>query len=109
MRRKKVAFLITILSHSKLMILDEPFNGIDPISTIEITNLINSLTKKGFNFLISSHQLDILEKVATQYIIMKDYKIIEMNYKNKINNESFYKKYKEIYGDESHENMVEYI
>ena len=81
------------------MILDEPFNGIDPISTIEITNLINSLTKKGFNFLISSHQLDILEKVATQYIIMKD----------KINNESFYKKYKEIYGDESHENMVEYI
>lgn len=106
---KKVAFLIAILSHSKLMILDDPFNGIDPISTIEITNLINSLTKKGFNFLISSHQLDILEKVATQYIIMKDYKIIEMNYKNKINNESFYKKYKEIYGDESHENMVEYI
>ena len=40
---------------------------------------------------------------------MRDYKIIEMNYKNKINNESFYKKYKEIYGDESHENMVEYI
>ena len=75
---KKVAFLITILSHSKLMILDEPFNGIDPISTIEITNLINSLTKKGFNFLISSHQLDILEKSCNTIYHHEDYKIIEM-------------------------------
>lgn len=106
---KKVSFLIIILSHSQLMILDEPFNGIDPISTIEIINLINSLRQKGFNFLISSHQLDILEELATQYIVMKDHKIIEKDYKDNINNESFYKKYKKIYGDEENENMVEYI
>lgn len=69
---KKVAFLIVLLSNSKLIILDEPFNGIDPIAIIEITSLINSLRVHGTNFLISSHQLDILEKIATQYIIMKN-------------------------------------
>lgn len=106
---KKVAFLIILLSHAKLIILDEPFNGIDPISTMEIINLINSLRKNGINFLISSHQLDILEKIATQYIIMKDYKIIEKNYKKDINEETFYEKYKEIYGDEFHEDMATYF
>ena len=103
---KKLAFLIILLSNAKLIILDEPFNGIDPISILEITNLINTLRKKGTNFLISSHQLDILEKVATQYIIMKDYQILEMGNMNRVDTVSLYDKYEKIYKDDYYDEYI---
>lgn len=103
---KKVSFLIVLLSNAKLIILDEPFNGIDPIAIIEITSLINSLREQETNFLISSHQLDILEKIATQYIIMKNCQIIEQNYMNQVDHASLYDKYKNIYGDNQYDEYL---
>ena len=104
--KNELAFLIILLSNAKLIILDEPFNGIDPISILEITNLINTLRKKGTNFLISSHQLDILEKVATQYIIMKDYQILEMGNMNRVDTVSLYDKYEKIYKDDYYDEYI---
>ncbi|MCD7892472.1 MAG: hypothetical protein LUG60_02100 [Erysipelotrichaceae bacterium] len=77
--------------------MDEPFNGIDPISVIQITQVINNSRINGTNFLITSHQLDILEKIATQYVIMKDYNIVEHEQMKK-DNTDLYERYKKIYG-----------
>ncbi len=96
---KKVAFLITLLSHASLIVMDEPFNGIDPMSVVQITRVITKLRESGTNFLITSHQLDILEKIGTQYIIMKDYHIVEEGHMHNVDKSSLYKKYGQIYGE----------
>lgn len=94
---KKLSFLIALLSHAPLIIMDEPFNGIDPISVIQITQVINNSRINGTNFLITSHQLDILEKIATQYVIMKDYNIVEHE-QIENDNTDLYERYEKIYG-----------
>lgn len=54
------------------MILDEPINGLDPAGIKEIRDIILELNKKGVTFLISSHLLDELGRIATKFGIMAD-------------------------------------
>ena len=61
-----------------MLILDEPINGLDPEGIIEIRELILKLNKeKGITFLISSHYLDELSKIATCYGFIHKGRIIK--------------------------------
>ena len=65
--RQRLGIAVLLLNKPELMLLDEPMNGLDPSGVVELRDLIISLNKKGITFLISSHILSELEKVATHY------------------------------------------
>ena len=65
--RQRLGIAILLLNNPQLMLLDEPMNGLDPSGVAELRDLIISLNKQGITFLISSHILSELEKVATHY------------------------------------------
>ena len=76
--RQRLGLAIALVGNPDLLILDEPINGLDPEGIIEIRELILKLNKeKGITFLISSHYLDELSKIATIYGFMNKSKIVK--------------------------------
>lgn len=70
---KQKISLIGAFSHSpKLLILDEPFVGLDPEAFIELKKLMKELCASGGAVLFSSHILDIVEKICNKIAIIKD-------------------------------------
>ena len=64
--RQRLGIAISLLSDPKLLILDEPMNGLDPKGFIDVRETILKLNKKGVTFLISSHILSELDKICTR-------------------------------------------
>lgn len=64
---QRLGIAIALLSDPELLILDEPINGLDPAGIKEIRDLIVEMNQKGITFMISSHLLDELGKIATNY------------------------------------------
>lgn len=75
--RQRLGIGVLLLNNPKLMLLDEPMNGLDPAGIADLRNLIVSLNKKGITFMISSHILSELEKVATYYGFISKGKILK--------------------------------
>ena len=67
-----------LVSHPDFIILDEPINGLDPEGIIDIRELVLKLNKeRRITFLISSHYLDELSKIATHYGFLNNGAIIQ--------------------------------
>ncbi|MCQ2742834.1 MAG: ATP-binding cassette domain-containing protein [Bacilli bacterium] len=75
--RQRLGIAVLLLNNPRLMLLDEPMNGLDPSGIAELRNLITSLNEKGITFLISSHILSELEKVATHYGFIQKGKLLK--------------------------------
>ena len=76
--KQRLGIAIALVGSPDFLILDEPINGLDPEGIIEIRELILKLNKeKGITFLISSHYLDELSKIATYYGFIDNGKIIK--------------------------------
>jgi len=65
--KQRLGIAILLLNNPKLMFLDEPMNGLDPSGIASLRELIIDLNHQGITFVISSHILSELEKVATHY------------------------------------------
>ena len=66
--RQRLCIAMALAGRPDFLILDEPTNGLGPQSTIEIRELILKLNREhGISFLISSHMLDELARLATHY------------------------------------------
>lgn len=74
--KQKLGIAIALLNHPKLIILDEPMNGLDVEATIGVRKIIKQYAEQGTAFLISSHILSELQKVMTRIILINDGKII---------------------------------
>lgn len=76
--KQRLGIAIALIGNPDFLILDEPINGLDPEGIIEIRELILKLNKEnGITFLISSHYLDELSKIATHYGFLDKGKIIK--------------------------------
>ena len=75
--KQRLGIAIALLGKPELLILDEPINGLDPSGIKEIRDIILDLNTKGVTFLISSHLLDELGKIATNYGIVANGKLVE--------------------------------
>jgi len=75
--KQRLGIAIALLGSPELLILDEPVNGLDPAGIKEIRDLILELHARGVTFLISSHLLDELGKIATTYGIMANGFLVE--------------------------------
>jgi ABC-2 type transport system ATP-binding protein len=62
--KQRLGIAIALLNHPKLLILDEPTNGLDPIGIQDLRGLIRSFPEKGITVILSSHILSEVELIA---------------------------------------------
>lgn len=76
--QQKVQFISTILHEPKLLILDEPFSGLDPINTNMIKDEIFELSRKGTTVIFSTHRMEQVEEICSQIaLVNKGKKILD--------------------------------
>ena len=76
--RQRLGIALALASDPDFVVLDEPINGLDPQGIVEIRELILKLNKeRNITFLISSHYLDELSKIATHYGFIDKGKILK--------------------------------
>ena len=69
--KQRLAIAATLLGDPKVLVLDEPTNGLDPVGIAEIRQLIIELRNSGHTIIMASHLLDEVEKVCTHVAILK--------------------------------------
>ena len=70
--KMRLTILLTLMGDSKVIILDEPTNGLDTDSVILLKGLIEEQRKRGKIIIITSHILDFIEKIATHCIFINN-------------------------------------
>ena len=69
--KQRLAISASLLGDPKVLVLDEPTNGLDPVGIAEIRELIVELKNSGHTIIMASHLLDEVEKVCTHVAILK--------------------------------------
>ena len=73
---QKVQFVVTVLHNPKLLILDEPFSGFDPVNANLIKNQILELKKNGTTIILSTHRMESVEELCDQVALVHQSKKI---------------------------------
>ena len=68
--QQKIQFIAAVINDPKLLILDEPFTGLDPINVELFKNYIRKLQKKGCSIIFSSHQMEHIEEFCEKLVIL---------------------------------------
>ena len=68
--QQKVQFITAILHNPELIVLDEPFSGLDPVNTELLKDVILELVKKGKYIIMSSHQMTSIEEFCSDVVII---------------------------------------
>jgi ABC-2 type transport system ATP-binding protein len=80
---QKLQFVITVMHEPSLIILDEPFSGLDPVNTNLIKEEIYQLAKKGSSIIFSTHRMEQVEEICDHIILMNQgKKILDGTVKN---------------------------
>ena len=74
--RQKVLIIAALLHNPDLVLLDEPFSGLDVASALVLRSLIEELAARGKVVLFSSHELDTVERVSQRVVILHKGKIV---------------------------------
>lgn len=69
--KQRLAIAGALLGNPKVLVLDEPTNGLDPVGIAEIRELMIGLNRQGHTIILASHLLDEVEKVCTHVAILK--------------------------------------
>lgn len=70
--KQKLAIISALVHNPKIIILDEPFVGLDPTSTHKLKELMHELTKQSVSIFFSTHILEVAEKLCDHVIIIND-------------------------------------
>ncbi|MFA6327324.1 MAG: ABC transporter ATP-binding protein [Bacilli bacterium] len=74
--KQKLVIISALLHDPLLVIMDEPFVGLDPTSAFKLKKIMKDMCKKGVSFLFSSHVLEVVEKLCDKVAIIKKGKLI---------------------------------
>jgi ABC-2 type transport system ATP-binding protein len=73
---QKVQFIATVVHNPKLIILDEPFSGLDPINSNLIKDEIENMRKNGATIIFSTHRMEQVEEICEKIILINKGKVI---------------------------------
>ncbi len=76
--KQKVALIAALAHDPKIVIMDEPFVGLDPKAVFDMKELMREMTKAGKTIFFSTHILDVAEKLCTKVAIIKKGKIVKV-------------------------------
>ena len=74
--KQRLGIAAALLPNPKVLILDEPVNGLDPAGIHEVRNLLRALADKGISIFVSSHILSELEVIADHLVVVDQGKVI---------------------------------
>lgn len=74
--KQKVAIISALIHHPKLLVLDEPFVGLDPKATFTLKEIMHEMCAQGTAIFFSTHVLDVAEKLCNKVAIIKHGRII---------------------------------
>jgi len=95
--QQKVQFIISIIHEPEILILDEPFSGLDPVNQLLIKDIISEIHENGATIIFSTHQMEQVEKICDTICLINNgkkvlfgkLKEIKRNYGAKIINLEF--------------------
>lgn len=82
--KQRLAIAAALLGNPKVLVLDEPTNGLDPVGIAEIRELIRELRDQGHTIIMASHLLDEVERVCTHAAILKNGQLITTGHVDEI-------------------------
>jgi ABC-2 type transport system ATP-binding protein len=74
--KKKVTLACALLHDPEVLLLDEPFNGVDPVSARVIKSILQKLSKTQTTIFLSSHILEVVEKLCTEVAVIHHGKLV---------------------------------
>ncbi len=74
--QQKIQFMTAIIHNPELVVLDEPFSGLDPVNTELLKNIIIDLVKRGKYVIMSAHQMATIEEFCTDILILNKGKTV---------------------------------
>jgi ABC-2 type transport system ATP-binding protein len=74
--QQKVQFIATILHEPELLILDEPFSGLDPVNANVLKDIILEYHRRGHTIIFSTHQMDTVEKLCDQICLINKGRVL---------------------------------
>jgi ABC-2 type transport system ATP-binding protein len=74
--RKKTSLALAVLHVPRVLLLDEPFEGVDPSASQVIAAILQAFAERGATVLFSSHSLAHVQRIATQVLIMRAGEIV---------------------------------
>jgi len=76
--RQKLQFIATIMTEPEIIILDEPFSGLDPVNAEILKDAILNLQQKGSTIIFSTHDMNMAEKMCDNiFMIYKGHKVLD--------------------------------
>lgn len=76
--RQKLVIIASLVHSPKLLVLDEPFVGLDPKASFEVKELMKEFCKNGGAIFFSTHVLEVAEKLCNKVAIIKDGSIVKL-------------------------------
>ncbi|MFZ9139302.1 MAG: ABC transporter ATP-binding protein [Bacilli bacterium] len=74
--KQKTALIAALIHRPRLLLLDEPFVGLDPKASFVLKEVFKTMTQSGMSIFFSSHVLEVVEKLTNKIAIIKQGKII---------------------------------
>lgn len=75
--KQKVGIIGALLPKPRLVLLDEPFNYLDPSSQVEMMHLLRGAQQQGSTILLSSHNVEYVTELCTRVVLMEDGRILQ--------------------------------
>lgn len=74
--QQRVQLIAALVNHPELLVLDEPFSGLDPIGIADMAELLGEVAAAGSTVLFSSHQLDLVEDLCEDVVIIDHGRVV---------------------------------
>ena len=74
--QQKIQFMTAVIHNPELLVLDEPFSGLDPVNTELLKNVIINLVKEGKYIIMSAHQMATIEEFCSDILILNKGKTV---------------------------------
>ncbi len=68
--QQRVQLAVSLVTEPELLVLDEPFNGLDPVAVETLQQVLRDRVGRGVGVLFSSHQLDLVERICDELVVI---------------------------------------